>query len=258
MPFDCPVNSKQCLPLKGCILHPADSRQCRNVRHNNIGIYCAWKHFQDKGNTIKIANREEMIAIPVMRGRVAPVLNWCTRMLIFPALPNGAETEELWLPEQGPEDRLRLLQEKGVHTLICGALSADLQYRATKLGLAIIPGVAGEVGEVLAAYRENRLSQPEFWLPGCQGTRRYRQSFGQDECLEYQKGKQAGTGGKGAGQGGRCRRTAGVPGRPGAGQGAGRSEVCVCPTCGTKAPHERGIPCLQLKCPQCGKSMVRG
>jgi len=209
-----------------------------------------------------------MLAIPVMRGRVAPVLNWCSRLLIFPATPEGGECEELCAPEITPWERLQLLPTKGVHTLICGALSADLQHFATKLGLTIIPGVAGEVGEVLTAYRENRLTQPEFWLPGCQGNRRYRQDLGQENCLaskENQGGKQAmpgGTGGRGAGrgqgggQGGRCRRAAGGPeGGPVAGQGAGMANSCICPACGTKAPHERGIPCFQMTCPQCGKPM---
>jgi predicted Fe-Mo cluster-binding NifX family protein len=117
-----------------------------------------------------------MVAIPVMRGRMAPVLNWCSRMLIFSAIPDEIVGRELWVLKLGPDERLQLLQEKGVDTLICGALSADLQYLATKLGLTIIPGVAGEVGEVLTAYRENRLSQREFWFPGCQGTRRYRRT----------------------------------------------------------------------------------
>lgn len=208
-----------------------------------------------------------MIAIPVMRGRVAPVLNWCSRMLIFSATPDEAEGQELWVLKLGPEERLQLLQEKRVHTLICGALSADLEHFATKLGLTIIPGVAGEVGEVLTAYRENRISQPEFWLPGCQGIRRYRQGLGQENCLathENRGGNQAmprGTGDRGAGQGagggpgGRCRRPGGRPGGPGAGQGAGMVDVCICPACGAKAPHERGIPCFQVSCPQCGKPM---
>jgi hypothetical protein len=211
-----------------------------------------------------------MIAIPIMRGRVAPVLNWCSRLLIFPPIPEGGEAEELCAPDLGPVERLQLLQEKGVHTLICGALSADLQHSATKLGLKIIPGVAGEVGEVLRAYWENHLDRPEFWLPGCQGARRYRQGLGQEQCLastEQQGGKQAmpgGTGGKGGGrgqgggQGGRCRRAGVGPGGSGGGPGAGMTDVCVCPACGAQAPHERGIPCLQVKCPQCGKAMVRG
>lgn len=42
-----------------------------------------------------------------------------------------------------------------------------------------------------------------------------------------------------------------------AGRSCGQPGECVCPQCGTKAPHEQGIPCLQMKCPQCGTSMVR-
>lgn len=41
------------------------------------------------------------------------------------------------------------------------------------------------------------------------------------------------------------------------GRGCGQPGECVCPQCGTKAPHERGMPCLQHKCPQCGAPMVR-
>ncbi|MCF7920171.1 MAG: hypothetical protein K9N06_09705 [Candidatus Cloacimonetes bacterium] len=32
---------------------------------------------------------------------------------------------------------------------------------------------------------------------------------------------------------------------------------CVCAKCGTKVPHERGIPCTQIKCPKCGTTMIR-
>ncbi len=41
------------------------------------------------------------------------------------------------------------------------------------------------------------------------------------------------------------------------GRGLGIGGDCVCPQCGTTAPHERGKPCLQQKCPQCGTPMVR-
>jgi hypothetical protein len=210
-----------------------------------------------------------MIALPIMKGRVAPVLDWCSRMLIFPAAPEGGESEEICASELTPWERLHLLRTKGVHTLICGALSAKLEHCATTLGLTVIPGVAGEVGRVVTGFRENHLDQPEFWLPGCQGNRRYRQGLGQEKCSsspEKQGGKQAmprGTGGRRAGRGmgagpdGRGRRAAGG-GRARAGQGAGMPEICVCPACGAQNPHELGIPCLQVKCPQCGKAMVRG
>lgn len=41
--------------------------------------------------------------------------------------------------------------------------------------------------------------------------------------------------------------------RPGAGPGGN----CICPGCGHKIPHEKGIPCYSLNCPTCGTSMVR-
>jgi hypothetical protein len=71
-----------------------------------------------------------------------------------------------------------------------------------------------------------------------------------------------GTGPKGAGPmtggGGMGRGTgAGGRGRMG-GRGLGPEGECLCPQCGERAPHERGIPCYEQKCPKCGTAMVRG
>ena len=35
----------------------------------------------------------------------------------------------------------------------------------------------------------------------------------------------------------------------------GGSGDCVCPKCGFKQTHTRGVPCTQLKCPKCGTNM---
>jgi hypothetical protein len=43
----------------------------------------------------------------------------------------------------------------------------------------------------------------------------------------------------------------------GSGSGFGPGGYCVCPGCGRKLPHERGVPCFQVKCPSCGMSMTR-
>ena len=57
---------------------------------------------------------------------------------------------------------------------------------------------------------------------------------------------------RGAGTGG------GRRGRMGGSRaGAGPAGKCVCPKCGTTAPHEVGIPCSQKNCPKCGAKMVR-
>jgi DNA-directed RNA polymerase subunit RPC12/RpoP len=60
-------------------------------------------------------------------------------------------------------------------------------------------------------------------------------------------------------------------GSPGGGQGLGRGGgrgrnkggafgtggFCVCAKCGEKVPHQQGVKCTTVKCPQCGHTMIR-
>ncbi len=109
------------------------------------------------------------VAIPVFRSRVAPVLNWCSKMHIFPdeTGKTGCTQEELVLLGMNAFDRLRVLREDGVRTLICGALSPDLLSYGESLGLRVIHGIAGDVWEVFCAYCSRELDDPRFWIPGC-------------------------------------------------------------------------------------------
>jgi electron transport complex protein RnfB len=61
-------------------------------------------------------------------------------------------------------------------------------------------------------------------------------------------------GGAGGGQG---RGLGPGGGRRGGGFGGGPGGFCVCPACGQKAPHQRGVPCFEVKCPHCGTMMTR-
>ncbi len=66
-----------------------------------------------------------------------------------------------------------------------------------------------------------------------------------------------GTGPLGQGPGtGRGLGRGGGRGRMG-GFGLGPGGFCVCPQCGEKVPHQRGVPCFQQKCPKCNSPMTR-
>ncbi|RKY04857.1 hypothetical protein DRP77_02660 [Candidatus Poribacteria bacterium] len=68
-----------------------------------------------------------------------------------------------------------------------------------------------------------------------------------------------GIGGRGMGARWRWRRGwRGGRGREGGrGPAPGQEEFCICPACGTRIPHERGVPCSTVQCPNCGARMVR-
>jgi len=69
------------------------------------------------------------------------------------------------------------------------------------------------------------------------------------------RGDGTGPGGQGPG-GGRGMGQGAGRGRMG-GFGAGAGGECVCPQCGKILPHERGVPCMQVNCPDCGVPMTR-
>ena len=37
----------------------------------------------------------------------------------------------------------------------------------------------------------------------------------------------------------------------------GAGGYCVCVSCGYRKPHEAGVPCMEEKCPNCGKVLMR-
>ncbi len=167
-----------------------------------------------------------MPAIPVFRARVAPVLDWCSKILIFPEQGEDLQSyREIDVMEKNIFKVMQILREQGIKTLICGALSPETLNYAESIGLQIIHGVAGDIAEILQAYREQKLDQPRYWLPGCRGQRRYK-------------------------AGATCNEKGTIAGGPGG--------FCVCPKCGAKREHERGIPCSQVRCLSCNSSMTRG
>jgi predicted Fe-Mo cluster-binding NifX family protein len=107
------------------------------------------------------------IAIPVYKSRVSPVFDSCTRILLID-LDQDQEIGRTEMLCEGLSDleRLKLLKTSGVCTVICGAVSDSFYKLIDNADILLIIGIAGEVDEVLEAFRCNRLNDSCFYMPG--------------------------------------------------------------------------------------------
>lgn len=120
------------------------------------------------------------VAIPEHQCRVAPVFDCCGRILIFLQDQNGEEllTDENWLmlPRLSRAGRLR---ELTIELLVCGGISCCMEEQIRRHGIALVPWIAGNIAEVLAALRTGKITDPSFAMPGRVGCAR-RNQFGKN------------------------------------------------------------------------------
>jgi hypothetical protein len=100
-------------------------------------------------------------AIPVFRGRVAPVLDSCTQLWVLDSQVRAVPLECACL-----RDRVRSLLDLGVEVVICGAVSDYLSRLLEKNHIRLVCGIAGDAQEVVRAYRQGRLHLACFRMPG--------------------------------------------------------------------------------------------
>ena len=110
------------------------------------------------------------IAIPTWNGRVSPVFDTASRLVIV-EIAKESETArfETDISEHFLPSKSMRLTGLGINTLICGAISRPLAYMITAAGIKLIPWIAGQVEEVIQAFLTNTLFDPRFIMPGCAG-----------------------------------------------------------------------------------------
>jgi len=196
------------------------------------------------------------IAFTYWDNRIAPVFDTARQILIV-EITAGTITSEITetLPEELPVPKIKRLKELGTETLICGAISRAMHQLVISYGIQIIPFIAGDLKDIIQAWLTGNLDTDTYAMPGCC---RHRRRFAGTEPNNQEvnamspRGRGMGAGGgMGQGQGGQR------PGRMGGPRAAGPSGFCVCPQCGHQETHQRGVPCVQRQCSQCGTMMIR-
>lgn len=182
-------------------------------------------------------------AFAVWNDRIAPVCDVASQFkLVEGESGRILQTTIAKIPGQSPSEKATKLSELGVQELVCGAISRQMHAAAASYGIRVTPFVAGGVTEVIEAWLSGTIAGDYFAMPGC-------------GCRGRGRGRSTGGGGFGQGLGNAGQR-----------QNRGRGflgnvnelEQCVCPLCGHREPHQRGVPCIRRRCPECGTALRRG
>ena len=98
------------------------------------------------------------IAIPRMGEHVAPCLEHCATMAIF-TVEAGEIVDQFDFPlcSRDPFDRVRLLRDQRVHTIICGGIQGVYEDALRASGMQVISWVSGTVDDLLDLYLRGRL-----------------------------------------------------------------------------------------------------
>jgi predicted Fe-Mo cluster-binding NifX family protein len=112
------------------------------------------------------------IAIPYWQGRISPVFDEATRlMLVETGQGREVRRETQALVHLDPWERAREVHLLGTQVLICGAISWPLEMALHEAGITVIAQTCGPVEEVLAAFMNDGLGDDAYVMPGC-GRRR--------------------------------------------------------------------------------------
>jgi predicted Fe-Mo cluster-binding NifX family protein len=211
------------------------------------------------------------VAFACLDERIAPVFDTALQVRVLETESGRiiSEKKEM-LPPDLPLQKTIRLNELGIQAIVCGAISRPLNAMIAANGIRVIPFVAGDLHAVIQAWLKGGLNGKAFAMPGCCRRARIVDNGFITLIKEKTTMNGRGQGGMGGGRG-----QGGMGGGQGQGRGMGQGRggqgrgrmsgplaggaigTCVCPKCGERMAHERGLPCVQRQCPKCGTAMIR-
>jgi len=117
------------------------------------------------GNTGAFCTRRT--AVPVFMGRISPVLDACTQLILLdPDGKQAAARSRICIAGVSIIERAGWIRQHGIRVIICGAVSDFFYTLLKEAGVELICGIAGNIDDVIDAYRKGALAEPRFRMPG--------------------------------------------------------------------------------------------
>ncbi len=115
------------------------------------------------------------VAIPLWQGRVSPVFDEASRIIIVD-ISDGKEKsrQEESLLMRSPFERAQALPRLGVNLLICGMISNAQKTALDSAGIETIPHICGHMEDVISAFLDGRIERGAMLMPGCGRRKRSR------------------------------------------------------------------------------------
>jgi predicted Fe-Mo cluster-binding NifX family protein len=90
---------------------------------------------------------------------VAPCFEYCATMAIFTIGAQGRVTEQFDFPlrSREPFDRVRLLRDQEVDTIICGGVQSVFEDLLRANGIQVISWVSGSIDDLLGLFLRGQL-----------------------------------------------------------------------------------------------------
>jgi predicted Fe-Mo cluster-binding NifX family protein len=110
------------------------------------------------------------VAIPVAEGRISPVLDTASRLLIVTRKRGkAAGRRECVVSPLSLDAMARSIAELEVDVLLCAAVSESLRRSLEERGVRVRRHLCGDAETVLTAFLAGHLRQSDFRMPGCWG-----------------------------------------------------------------------------------------
>jgi len=108
-------------------------------------------------------------ALSVWNNRIAPVFDVARKVLLVDIDPlrTDADHDEVLLPPEPDERKVKRLSELDIDVLVCGAVSRFMETMLVNAGIQVIGFVAGNCLEIIDALRSGDFQSSDYAMPGC-------------------------------------------------------------------------------------------